>query len=77
MFGKNQRLDCFVWSMRLIVIILNIMPIYLINYELLEWQENKMDATITKYLFNAVEVFNILSYVKASWKKPKPIPKMA
>ena len=30
--GKNQRLNVFVWGMRGIVVGLNIMPIYLMNY---------------------------------------------
>jgi hypothetical protein len=30
--GKNQKLDIFVWGMRLIVIFLNFMPLYLMNY---------------------------------------------
>ena len=31
-FGKKQKLDLFVWSMRSVVIILNLMPLYLMNY---------------------------------------------
>jgi hypothetical protein len=30
--GKNQKLDVFVWGMRALVIILNLMPLYLMNY---------------------------------------------
>jgi hypothetical protein len=30
--GKNQRLNVFVWGMRSLVIGLNIMPIYVMNY---------------------------------------------
>ena len=31
-FGKNQRLDLFIWSMRAVVVLLNLMPLYLINF---------------------------------------------
>ena len=31
-FGKNQKLNLFIWVMRLIVIFLNLMPLYLMNY---------------------------------------------
>lgn len=30
--GKNQKLNVFVWGMRSLVIILNLWPIYLMNY---------------------------------------------
>jgi len=73
-FGQNQRLNLFVWGMRIFVIYLNVMPLYLVNYEILEFFENEMDKTITKYLFNIVMVLNIISYLRASWRKPKQIP---
>lgn len=69
-------MNVFVWGMRIYVIYLNIMPTYLINYELLNFYENEMDRLITQYLFNVIQFLNITSYVRASWRRPKPIPQM-
>eukprot|EP00347_Sterkiella_histriomuscorum_P021121 403335173 len=62
--------------MRFVVVFLNVMPLYNMNYELNEWMENKTDKKIITYLFNLVVVLNVTSYLKASFQRPKPIPKM-
>jgi hypothetical protein len=50
------------------------MPLYLMNYELMEWQDNKTDITILKFLFNAFVFLTLVSYFKASLIKPVVIP---
>ena len=59
--------------MRIYVVYLNLMPMYLINYELLNFYDNEFDRLITQYLFNFVEAMNIISYFRASWRRPKTI----
>ncbi len=73
-FGKGQAKNCFVWGMRAVVVILNVMPLYIINYEMLEYYENKMDKKITKVIFNALCFMNLWSYFVASLKRPQAIP---
>jgi hypothetical protein len=40
-FGKNQKLDLFIWGMRAIVVVLNIMPFYTMNYVSSTINDNK------------------------------------
>ena len=52
---------------------------YIINMtfqEMNEWMENKTDKKIITYLFNIVVFLNVTSYLKASFQRPKPIPKV-
>ena len=37
--------------MRFVVVMLNVMPLYLMNYELNEWMTNKVDCKLVKVLF--------------------------
>jgi len=39
-FGDRQVSTLFVWVMRFVVVGLNAMPLYIMNYEMMEWQEN-------------------------------------
>jgi len=73
-FGGNQKMDCFVWSMRFVVLILNLMPLYVMNYEMNEWMENEMDKFLVKVIFNCNVFFTLVSYGVATFKKPKKIP---
>lgn len=70
LFGDNQISWLFVLAMRLVVVALNVMPLYLMNYELLEWQDAKVDTAIIKCLFNVFVFLTLLSYFKASFQKP-------
>jgi len=62
--------------MRFIVVFLNVMPSYNMNFEMNEWMEKKMEKRMVCLLFNACVVLNLISYAKASFTKPKPIPQM-
>lgn len=76
-FGENQISGLFIWAMRLIVVLLNAMPFYLMNYEMNEWMENKTDVRLIKILFNFAVIMTLWSYFVASFKRPKVIPQMA
>lgn len=76
-FGDSQVSWMFVWGMRLVVFGLNAMPLYVFNYEMLEWQINVMDKLILKGMFNSFVFMCLLSYFKASMTRPKVIPQMA
>ena len=40
-FGvRGQMSFAFIWSMRVFVVLLNVMPLYLMNYEINEWTDN-------------------------------------
>ena len=76
-FGGSQISSVFIWGMRLVVILLNVMPLYLMNYEMNEWLENKADLKMLKVLFNFLVAMTVLSYAVATFKRPKVIPQMA
>ena len=63
--------------MRFVVVFLNLMPLYLMNYEMNEWIENKADVKTVKVLFNFLVAMCLLSYAVATFKRPKVIPQMA
>ena len=76
-FGGNQITNIFIWSMRLVVVLLNAMPVYLMNCEINEWLDNKTDVKMFKVLFNFLVAMTLLSYSVATLKRPKVIPQMA
>jgi hypothetical protein len=47
-FGKCQGTNLFVISMRLIVLLMNLAPTYLMNCELNEWIQDKTDVFLAK-----------------------------
>lgn len=53
---------------------LNIFPFYLVNYEMIEWMENKMDIWLFKVIFNGLFIMCMISYYIAALKKYKKIP---
>ena len=73
-FGLNMISNVFIFSMRFIVVLLNAMPIYLMNYEINEWLKNKVDCKLVKVLFNFLVFMTLLSYAMATFKRPKVIP---
>ena len=73
-FGNNMISTLFITVMRIVVVILNAMPFYLMNYEMNEWMTNKVDCKLVKVLFNFLVLMTILSYAVATFKKPKVIP---
>ena len=73
-FGGSQIRGAFIWAMRFVVVFLNMMPLYLMNYELNEWIENKADVKTLKVLFNFLIGMTLLSYGVATFKRPKVIP---
>ena len=60
--------------MRIVVVLLNVMPLYLMNCEMNEWLENKTDVRMLKVLFNFLVTMTLLSYSVATLKRPKVIP---
>ena len=73
-FGNNMISGVFILVMRIVVVILNAMPVYLMNYEMNEWMPNKVDCKLIKVLFNSLVFMTLLSYAMATFKKPKVIP---
>ena len=73
-FGGSQITSLFIWMMRIVVVFLNAMPLYLMNYEMNEWIENKADVKTVKVLFNFLVMMCLLSYGVATFKRPKVIP---
>ena len=67
----------FATLMRAFVVCLNLMPLYLMNYELNEWLENETDKKMVKIIFNTLLALNLLSYGVGTFKRPKVIPQMA
>ena len=66
----------FINCMRIFVLFLNICPFYLVNYEMLEYKSNKMDAFIYKFLFDSAMTLTLISYFTASIRSAKIIPKV-
>ena len=73
-FGNNMISGVFIFVMRLVVVILNVMPVYLMNYEMNEWMTNKVDCKLVKVLFNFLVFMTLLSYAVATIKRPQVIP---
>ena len=76
-FGDSQISCAFVWSMRLLVTILNGMPLYVMNFEMNEWVADHMDRRLIKLVFNSLVFMTLLSYFKASFTRPRVIPHLA
>mmetsp|Transcript_5375 Transcript_5375/g.8310 ORF Transcript_5375/g.8310 Transcript_5375/m.8310 type:complete len:83 (+) Transcript_5375:6-254(+) len=66
--GQGMGQNSFVYIMRLIVVALNLIPMYSVNYEILEWMENDMDKLVYKFLLNFFIIMSLLSYLTASLK---------
>ena len=64
----------FIFVMRLVVVGLNVMPAYLMNFEMNEWMTNKVDLKLVKVLFNFLVFMTLLSYAVATFKRVKVIP---
>ena len=64
----------FIFVMRLVVVLLNAMPVYLMNWEMNEWMPNQTDSKLVKILFNGFVFMTLLSYAMATLKRPKVIP---
>ena len=77
-FGvRGQMSFAFIWGMRVFVTWLNVMPLYLMNYEMNEWMTNQTELALTKMLFNILVSMTLLSYGIATFSKPIVIPQLA
>ena len=76
-FGKQMAGSLFSVAMRSFVVFLNLMPLYLMNYELNEWLENEVDRKMIKIIFNVLEALNLTAYFYGTFRRPKVIPQMA
>ena len=74
LFGNNMISGIFIFVMRFVVVVLNAMPVYLMNYEINEWMTNRVDCKLVKVLFNYFVFMTLLSYGVATFKRPKVIP---
>jgi hypothetical protein len=74
LFGENQISSVFVSIMRIVVVILNAMPLYVMNCEMNEWQADPVNANIVKAMFNAAVTMTLWSYFVASFVRPMLIP---
>lgn len=63
--------------MRIFVVYLNLLPLYVMNYEMNEWITNHMDRRMIKFVFNSLVFMTLLSYLKASFTLPREIPQLA
>jgi len=50
------------------------MPLYAMNFEMIEWIPNEMDKRLIKALFNFFVFMTLLSYMVASFSRPRAIP---
>lgn len=67
--GKERmKWKSFIYGMRLMLIILNFFPMYIVNYELLEYKNNKMDIFIYKFLSNFSLIMALIAYYITSFK---------
>jgi hypothetical protein len=74
-FGvRGQMSFAFIWSMRAFVVFLNLMPLYLINFELNDWMDNQLERSLNKVLFNVLAAMTLVSYGVASFTRPLVIP---
>ena len=67
--GQNMKDDMFVYGMRAAVCGLNLIPFYVMNYELLGYM-SEIDAYLYKVLFNGLMFLTLVSYWMASLIKP-------
>ena len=74
--GQNMKDDMFVYGMRAAVTILNLIPFYVMNYELLSYMP-EIDAYLYKVLFNGLMFMTLVSYWMASLIKPPKIDPIA
>ena len=58
----------FVYGMRFFVCFLNLCPMYVVSYEMLEYMPNKMDIFIYKIFLNFFCIMSLISYWTASLK---------
>lgn len=73
-FGESQISLAFIWSMRILVTLLNAMPLYIMNKEMNEWVVDHMDRLLIKIVFNSLVFMTMISYFKASFTRPRVIP---
>ena len=64
----------FSLAMRSFVVFLNLMPLYLMNFEINEWLDNEVDRKMIKLIFNVISVLNQIAYFYGTFKRPKVIP---
>lgn len=72
--GTGMKTDLFKFGMRFFVCWLNACPFYVVNYQMMEWMQNKKDLYLLKVFFNLIVTLTLISYFTASLKKPKAIP---
>jgi len=72
--GLSMGANWFILGIRVIVVALNLAPLYCVNYEILEWMPNEMDRFIYKVILNTFIFLALLSYFVASVRKLKEIP---
>jgi hypothetical protein len=56
---------------------MNVFAFWLMNFEMNEWIENKTDLLILKNFFNILVTMTLVSYMSASFRKPKAIPQLS
>ena len=66
----------FIGSVRVIITFLYICPLYITNYEILEYKTNKADLAIIKFIQNTILILALISFWTATIKRPKAIPKV-
>ena len=66
--GLKMKTTIFIYGMRLMLIFLNFLPMYAVNFELLEYKKNKMDVLIYKSISNFLHIMALISYFLASFK---------
>ena len=66
--GANLKTGLFINFMRSFVMFLNLTPMFLVNYEMIEYMENDMDKFIYKCILNWFITMSLLSYWIASIK---------
>ena len=76
-FGTCQGTSLFIVSMRLLVLVMNVCPFYLINYEMCEWIKDETDKYLIRQLFNVMVLLTLIAYYTASCRRPKVIPQLA
>ena len=74
LIGSNQKDNAFITIMRVVVVGMNLSPLYTMNYEMNEWMPNKTDKRIAVWLFNIFVFINLWSYLTCSFVQPKEIP---
>lgn len=72
--GKNQKTSYFITVMRIVVVGMNISPLYTMNCEMNEWMPNEQDKRIAKMLFNIFVFINLWAYLSCSYTQPREVP---